>query len=141
MRSGRLFIDVYKRQAFQEHDVTMMFFMLTNIIDERTELICYGGSSKELAAEAFGLAGDTDSMMPVSYTHLDVYKRQGNGSECGDRDRQYETEPGTDRSRKQQETGRNAERDAGSAGGGGDPGDTDRIFSLIKGVGFATIFI
>ncbi|MBU9736132.1 putative manganese-dependent inorganic diphosphatase [Diplocloster agilis] len=53
----------YMEKAFQEHDVTMMFFMLTNIIDERTELICYGGSSKELAAEAFGLAGDTDSMM------------------------------------------------------------------------------
>ena len=31
----------------------MLFFMLTDIINESTELLCYGGDSEDLAREAF----------------------------------------------------------------------------------------
>lgn len=53
----------YMEKAFEEHDVSMMFFMLTNIIEERTELICYGKDAKMLAQEAFGIQSDTNSFL------------------------------------------------------------------------------
>ena len=38
-----------------KHGIQMVFFMLTNILEENTELICYGGDSEEVVKEAFGV--------------------------------------------------------------------------------------
>ena len=40
-------LDVYKRQ--------MMFFMMTNILEQSTDLICDGQGAEQLAAAAFHL--------------------------------------------------------------------------------------
>jgi manganese-dependent inorganic pyrophosphatase len=38
-----------------KHGVQMVFFMLTNILEEKTELICYGEDSAEVVKCAFGV--------------------------------------------------------------------------------------
>ena len=38
-----------------KHGVQMVFFMLTNILDESTELICYGEGTADVIRNAFGL--------------------------------------------------------------------------------------
>ncbi len=43
----------YMEKALGSHGESMLFFMLTDIIHESTELLCYGGDSLELAKEAF----------------------------------------------------------------------------------------
>lgn len=43
----------YMEKALGSHGETMLFFMLTDIINESTELLCYGGDSEDLAREAF----------------------------------------------------------------------------------------
>lgn len=48
----------YMEEHCREHGMSMMFFMLTNIIEEETNLMCYGDGAEELAVEAFGLRPD-----------------------------------------------------------------------------------
>ena len=43
----------YISSDFQSHNADMIFFMLTNIIEENTTLICFGDNSESLAEEAF----------------------------------------------------------------------------------------
>jgi manganese-dependent inorganic pyrophosphatase len=43
----------YMEKAYKEHGVSMLFFMLTSILEESTELIYYGGDAKEVIEEAF----------------------------------------------------------------------------------------
>lgn len=43
----------YLDKAMQAHGVSMMFFMLTNIVDESTEVIYLGANAKELIEQAF----------------------------------------------------------------------------------------
>ena len=43
----------YMRKAREEHGVDMMFFMLTNILTESTELLCEGSGAKQMIASAF----------------------------------------------------------------------------------------
>lgn len=38
-----------------KHGIQMVFFMLTNILEENTELICYGEDSAEVVKNAFGV--------------------------------------------------------------------------------------
>ncbi len=42
--------------------VDMVFFMLTNIVDESTELLCYGKGAKEQMIQAFDLPADTETV-------------------------------------------------------------------------------
>lgn len=49
---------VYTEKAREQHNVDMMFFMLTNILTESTELICVGQGAKQLVASAFRLNED-----------------------------------------------------------------------------------
>lgn len=53
----------YMEKAFTEHRVEMLFFMLTNIMEESTELLFYGGNSKELVYDAFEIKSTSDSVM------------------------------------------------------------------------------
>ena len=48
----------YMDRAREEEKVDMMFFMLTNILTESTELICDGQGAKQLAGEAFHLGDE-----------------------------------------------------------------------------------
>ena len=43
----------YLEKAYEEHGLDMMIFMLTNIMDESTEMLCYGENSDELLESAF----------------------------------------------------------------------------------------
>ena len=40
--------------AKTHHEVDMIYFMLTNILSESTELLCYGTNAAETASRAFG---------------------------------------------------------------------------------------
>ena len=46
----------YLEKSCREHGLSMMFFMLTNIIEESTRLMCYGESADTLVQDAFGRA-------------------------------------------------------------------------------------
>ena len=43
----------YMEKALGSHGESMLFFMLTDIINESTELLFYGGDSKNVVSEAF----------------------------------------------------------------------------------------
>ncbi len=43
----------YLEKTYTDHETDMMFFMLTDIIEESTELLCYGKDSDALVKEAF----------------------------------------------------------------------------------------
>ena len=43
----------YIREVYETSDMDMIFFMLTDIITESTELLCCGKDSGELVEEAF----------------------------------------------------------------------------------------
>ena len=45
----------YLEKSCREHGLSMMFFMLTNIIEETTVLMCYGESADSLVKDAFAL--------------------------------------------------------------------------------------
>jgi manganese-dependent inorganic pyrophosphatase len=48
-------IEPYIKEHMAELPVDMCFFMLTNIVYEKTELLCFGDRSRELVREAFML--------------------------------------------------------------------------------------
>lgn len=48
----------YMATAGEKHGVGMVFFMLTDILKESTELLCSGNGAYESAKEAFGTDGD-----------------------------------------------------------------------------------
>lgn len=48
----------YMPSAYKEIGVNMIFFMLTNIVKESTELLCYGPNSNTVVHEAFQLPYD-----------------------------------------------------------------------------------
>lgn len=50
----------YLEKAYKEHGVEMVFFMLTNIMNESTELMFLGNNSKELIEEAFEVKVEKD---------------------------------------------------------------------------------
>ena len=45
-----------------DHGLNMIFFMLTNIIEESSELLCTGPEAKEKAIQAFGLEPGTEEL-------------------------------------------------------------------------------
>lgn len=53
----------YMEKTFGSHGESMLFFMLTDIIHETTELLCYGGDSINLAAEAFHMKAEGHSVI------------------------------------------------------------------------------
>jgi len=53
----------YLPTAYKEIRVNMIFFMLTNIVKETTELLCYGPNADSLVREAFQLSDDADYIL------------------------------------------------------------------------------
>lgn len=52
-------------EACEKHGMDMIYFMLTDIINESSELLCYGKGADELAEEAFGQkAADNSAILP-----------------------------------------------------------------------------
>lgn len=51
----------YLERAYKEHGVEMMYFMLTSILDESTEVICAGEGAEELLEEAFNIKMENNS--------------------------------------------------------------------------------
>ena len=51
----------YLKEAAESTYVNMVFFMLTNIINESTELLYVGENAEELIQNAFGVTPDADS--------------------------------------------------------------------------------
>ena len=53
----------YLKTALVEKGIDMMFIMLTNIIEEATELLCVGNNARNLVLEAFDLSADTEDII------------------------------------------------------------------------------
>lgn len=53
----------YLKEAALGRGLHMVFFMLTNIVDESTELLCYGKGAREQVIEAFDLTADTEDIL------------------------------------------------------------------------------
>lgn len=53
----------YMEKALTAHSIPMLFFMLTDILQGTTELLCAGNGAKQLALEAFHLKEDTDQII------------------------------------------------------------------------------
>lgn len=54
-------MQVYLKDAHAEHKVDMLFFMLTNILTESTELLCEGNGAENLIRAAFHLDTEDDA--------------------------------------------------------------------------------
>ena len=52
----------YMEKVMSDHDVLMMFFMLTDIMQAQTELLYHGNGALELAVKAFHLPSDTEQI-------------------------------------------------------------------------------
>ncbi len=52
----------YLEQVIKKQKLDMVFFMLTNVMDVSTELLCCGKNAKELALRAFKLPPDTEDI-------------------------------------------------------------------------------
>lgn len=52
----------YMEKVMSDHDVSMMFFMLTDIMQAQTELLYHGNGALELAVKAFHLPSDTEQI-------------------------------------------------------------------------------
>ena len=52
----------YLNSSFRRKDVDMLFLMLTNILDESTELLFYGEGAQEVAETAMKVPPEDDSL-------------------------------------------------------------------------------
>ncbi|MBS5522397.1 MAG: putative manganese-dependent inorganic diphosphatase [Clostridiales bacterium] len=52
----------YLELAKAHHEVDMIYFMLTNILSESTELLCYGDNAAQIASDAFGKLSNGPSL-------------------------------------------------------------------------------
>lgn len=52
----------YLSTSFKRNDINMLFVMLTNILDESTELLCYGEGAQEIAETAMKVASADESL-------------------------------------------------------------------------------
>ena len=53
----------YLPKVLEKNGVQMVFFMLTDILDESTELLCCGARAKEYIIDAFDLKENTEKMI------------------------------------------------------------------------------
>ena len=60
----------YMQKAHEEHGLDMIFFMLTNILMESTELVCQGQGAVQLAARAFHLDPEEAADQPEPVVSL-----------------------------------------------------------------------
>ncbi len=56
-------VEGYLKTAKEDQELDMVFFMLTNIFKEYSELICYGEGAQDALIEAFDLPEDTEKVV------------------------------------------------------------------------------
>ena len=56
-------MDPYLEEKFDGLGVNMCFVMLTNIVKEDTELLCFGEKAKDVARSAFQLPADLETIV------------------------------------------------------------------------------
>ena len=56
-------VEPHLEKARHSHGLNMIFFMLTNILTESSELLCCGPEAKEKILGAYDLPEDTDTIM------------------------------------------------------------------------------
>ena len=59
----REIIEPHLPKVLEEQNLQMIYFMLTDILDESTELICCGNNAKEYIIDAFDLKEGTDKII------------------------------------------------------------------------------
>lgn len=55
-------LNPYLSTVAKKHKLDMVFFMLTNILDEKTDLLYFGKGAKDQVLEAYELAADNDNI-------------------------------------------------------------------------------
>ena len=63
LKSIKKMLNDYLPTAQKEHNLNLIYFMLTNIITETTELLCCGSGAKEQIIDAFDLPEDTETII------------------------------------------------------------------------------
>lgn len=58
----RIKIEKYMEETYDSHKVSMLFFMLTNILEESTRLLYYGDGARELVESAFGMSDPAEGL-------------------------------------------------------------------------------
>ena len=58
LKDLRTRMSAYTEKEREQHEIDMMFFMLTNILTESTDLICTGQGAEQLIANAFHVADE-----------------------------------------------------------------------------------
>ena len=53
----------YLPTALQNNKLDMIYFMLTDILDESSEILCCGPGAREAVVDAFGLPEDVEKMI------------------------------------------------------------------------------
>lgn len=66
----------YMKKAKQEHKVDMLFFMLTNILTESTELLCEGTGAANLIRQAFHIGAEDETVIGDSVELPGVVSRK-----------------------------------------------------------------
>ena len=56
-------VEPHLERARHSHGLDMIFFMLTNIITESSELLCCGAEAREKILNAYDLPEDTEEIM------------------------------------------------------------------------------
>ena len=56
-------LEPHMPKVLKSHNLQMVYFMLTDILDESTELICYGNNAKAYIIDAFDLGEDTEKIV------------------------------------------------------------------------------
>ncbi len=56
-------LNPFLEEAAQMHELDMVYFMLTNIVEESTELLCYGKDAKEQVREAYDMPADAEDII------------------------------------------------------------------------------
>ena len=56
-------VEPHLSEVLKKNSLQMVYFMLTDILDESTELLCVGNNAKEYIVDAFDLDGDTDKIL------------------------------------------------------------------------------
>ena len=59
----RELLEDYLPKAMEQNQLQMVYFMLTDILDESTELLCYGKGAREYILDAFDLPADTGKIV------------------------------------------------------------------------------
>ena len=69
LKDLRTRMSAYTEKEREQHEIDMMFFMLTNILTESTDLICTGQGAEQLIANAFHVK-DEDMENVLSLIHI-----------------------------------------------------------------------